>query len=210
MKNPKTIFSKQLILKMGFIASFVLSPALAFSADWQIDASKTLIRFTTAGIMKVDGGFDHLEGQIKGDAFDPAHMETTISVQANSISTGSGMRDDILKGNSFFNVEKYPVITFKSTQVTLIDPAHALVHGDLTMIGVTKPIEFAMTLEKPKFDAASKIVTINTKANLTVNRNDWGMDSYSAMVDKNISVHVESALVSSNVSPTTLSRIAAQ
>jgi len=53
-------------------------------------------------------------------------------------------------------------------------------------------------------------VTINTKANLTVNRNDWGMDSYSAMVDKNISVHVESALVSSNVSPVTLSKIAAQ
>ncbi|WP_162818120.1 YceI family protein [Aquirhabdus parva] len=210
MKNFKKIFSKRLTLKMSFIALFMLSPVLAFAADWQIDTSKTLIRFATAGIMKVDGGFDRLDGQIKGDAFDPTHMETTISVQANSISTGSGMRDDILKGSSFFNVEKYPVIRFKSTLVTLIDPAHALVRGDLTMIGVTKSIEFTMALEKPKFDATSKIVTINTKANLTVNRNDWGMDSYSAMVDKNISVHVESALVSSNVSPVTLSKIAAQ
>ncbi len=198
------------ILKTCFITAIALAPTLGVAADWQIDTNKTLIRFTTTGIMKVEGGFDHLAGQIKGDAFDPIHMETTISVQANSISTGSGMRDDILKGSAFFNVEKYPIITFKSTRVTQVDPSHALVRGDLTMIGITKPIEFTMVLQKPKFDATSKIVIINTTADMTVNRRDWGMDSYSAMVDKNISVHVESALISSNVSPAMLSKITAQ
>lgn len=106
-----------------------------------------------------------------------------------------------------FDVEKYPTVNFKSTRVTQIDPANILIQGDLTMLGITKPLKVSVTLEQPKFDEASKVVSINATADLVIRRSEWGMTGYSSFVGNDISVHTTGVMISSNVKPEDLANI---
>jgi len=168
-----------------------------FAADWQVDKSQTKIGFAVGGFAGTTGSFTNFDGQIKGDLSDPTHLSTHFVVQASSITTGLGMRDDALRGSSFFNVSKYPTVEFTSTQVTRIDPLHAKMRGDVTMLGVTKPAEFIVTLEKPVVDPVSKTVTLKNSATGTINRDDWGMTTYVPGVDRQIKIQVDGVLTKS-------------
>jgi polyisoprenoid-binding protein YceI len=75
----------------------------------------------------------------------PAAWKTQATIEAASINTQSAKRDTHLRSEDFFYVEKYPVITFKSTGVTDVQGNHAKLRGDLTIHGVTKPV--ALDLE---------------------------------------------------------------
>jgi polyisoprenoid-binding protein YceI len=194
--NVGFVLKLVLYLILGSISSF------AVAADWQVDLDKAHIRFKTAGIMKVDGEFQSFNTVIKGDALNPESMLTNVVIQAGSISTGSEFQDGILRGSSFFNVEKYPIVTFQSSSVTRIDRSHILMRGNLTMAGLTKAIEFTVSIGNALIDPIAKLVTINTSTDIVINRKDWGMTSYAAMVNKNIAVHIDFPLISSNVDST--------
>ncbi|WP_162818230.1 YceI family protein [Aquirhabdus parva] len=188
-----------------FLAFSVAQAALA--ADWQIDPSQTHFHFKTRGLIQTEGSFSRFSGAIKGDVFDPAHLELTFMIQADSASTGSSMTDGMLKGSSFFNVEKYPEMTFKTTQITQVDPAHSMVQGELTMVGITKPLAFKVNLSTPWVDPNTHTMTIKISTSFLLNRNQWGMSSYGSFVNKNIEVQVDSAMVSSNVDPTVIAKL---
>lgn len=194
-------------LAMAFMIG--VSSNLAFAADWQFDLNKTQINFTTppSGMMQVTGSFNKFDGQIKGDVFDQKNLQINFVVESNSVSTGSKINDGVLKGSSLFDVEKYPTVKFKSTSVTQIDPAHVIVQGDLTILGVTKPVKTKVTLDKPKFDEATRVVSINTTADLVIRRSDWGMTGYSSFVGNDIAVHTIGVLISSNVKPEDLAKV---
>ncbi|WP_162818228.1 YceI family protein [Aquirhabdus parva] len=200
--------------KYSFIRMLVTGVCLTFSAvqtalaaDWQIDPSQTHFHFKTRGLIQTEGSFSRFSGAIKGDVFDPAHLELTFTIQADSASTGSSMTDGMLKGSSFFNVEKYPEMTFKTTQITQVDPAHSKVRGELTMVGITKPIEFKVNLSTPLVDPITHTVTIKTSTSFLLDRNQWGMSSYGSFVNKNIEVQVDSAMVSNNVDPEVIAKL---
>ncbi len=185
------------------------SSNLAFAADWQFDLNKTQINFVTppSGMMQVTGRFNKFDGQIKGDVFDQKNLQITFVVDLNSVSTGSKLNDGVIKGSSLFDAEKYPTVNFKSTSVTQIDPAHVIVQGDLTILGVTKPVKTKVTLDMPKFDEATKVVSINTTADLVIRRSDWGMTGYSSFVGNDIAVHTTGVLISNNVKPEDLAKV---
>lgn len=185
------------------------SSDFAFAADWQFDLNKTQIHFATPpeGMMQVTGQFNKFDGQIKGDVFDQKNIQINFVVDANSVATGSRMNDGVMKGSSLFNTEKYPTVNFKSTSVTLVDPVHVIMQGDLTMLGVTKPIKAKVTLEKPQFDPATKIVSMNTAADLVIRRSEWGMTGYSSFVGNDIAVHTTGVLISNNVTPEDLAKV---
>ncbi len=185
------------------------SANFACAADWQFDLNKTSVTFVTppSGLTQVTGSFSKFDGQITGDIFDQKHVQISFTVQANSVSTGLGWRDSTLKGSSLFNADKYPTITFKSTNVTQIDPAHVIMQGDLTMLGVTKPLKVKITLEKPKVDPVTKVVSISATSDSVVSRSDWGMDGYSSFVGNDIAVHMTGVMVSNNVTPADLEKV---
>ena len=211
--KPMTLIQATYSQKNAFIlfAGLIgLSTAnLAFAADWQFDLGKTSVNFVTppSGLTQVSGGFSKFDGQITGDIFDQKHVQISFTVQANSVSTGLGWRDSTLKGDSLFNVDKYPTITFKTTNVTQIDPAHVIMQGDLTMLGVTKPLKVKVTLEKPKMDPATKVVSISATADSVVSRSDWGMTGYSSFVGNDIAVHMVGVMTSNNVNPDDLAKV---
>jgi len=182
---------------------------VAFAANWQFDLTKTQINFATppTGLTQVTGQFSKFDGQIKGDVFDQKNMQINFVVDVGSVNTGSKINDGVIKGSSLFNVEKYPTVSFKSTSVIQTDPAHVTVQGDLTMLGVTKPIKTKVTLEKPQFDPTTKEVSINTSADLVIRRSEWGMTGYSSFVGNDIAVHTTGVMISNNVTPEDLAKV---
>jgi polyisoprenoid-binding protein YceI len=100
-----------------------------------------------------------------------------VEIDAASIYTGVEQRDQHLQGPDFLDVEKYPTIAFKSTRVEPDGLDQALVHGDLTLRGVTEPVVLAAQWAGPaNFDDEGKIYTsFGFRGETRINREDFGM-----------------------------------
>jgi polyisoprenoid-binding protein YceI len=125
------------------IAFFVAGATLNAQSTWKVDNAHSKITFSTVhnGISDVDGLFNSFNSTITAseEDFSDAVFELTIDVK--SIDTEVDMRDDHLRSADFFEVEKYPTMTYKSTS---IEPTggknHYKLTGELTMHGVTKTV----------------------------------------------------------------------
>jgi polyisoprenoid-binding protein YceI len=95
----------------------------------------------------------------------------TIKIQAESVNTGSGMKDGKLKSKDFFDVKKDPVITFKSTKIVQTGPNTFDVAGNFTIRGVTKPETLTLTLNR-EGEGSGEV-----KGTMAFDRKDYGMDS---------------------------------
>lgn len=187
--------------KRNFAGSCVILLGMCYTsaalADWELDSDKSRISFMTTKVnfAQITGGFDNFEGRIKGSPNDPLHTAANFTIKTSSISTGLGIRDTVLRGKPFFNVKTYPTMEFKSTKIKKIDATHAVIQGDLTMLGVTKPLSFDVTLDKPIIDGSPKLTRMNAVALATMNRYDWGMTTYVPAVGNQITVRVDAALI---------------
>jgi polyisoprenoid-binding protein YceI len=119
-----------------------MTTATAVSAGtWTIDPTHTEIGFTVRHLMsKVRGKFDTFEGTVV-TADDVTASTVEVSVDLSSINTGTADRDAHLRSADFFEVDTYPSMTFKSTGVKQESDEEFVLTGDLTIKGVTKPIE---------------------------------------------------------------------
>ncbi|MFL6199852.1 MAG: YceI family protein [Thermoanaerobaculia bacterium] len=139
----------------------LLLPALA-SADpavYKVDSDHSGVGFTVRHfVSNVPGRFKDFDGVIKYDAQNPAASSVSFTVQAASIDTDNGDRDDHLRGPEFFDVAKFPTLTFSSTAVKAVDADTLEVTGDLTMRGVTKtvtlPVEILGVIKGPRGEKA--------------------------------------------------------
>ena len=115
--------------------------ALPDPGDWQLDPVHTSVEFVARHLMvsKVRGRFTGVTGTIHV-AEDPAESWVEVEIDANTVETGDEKRDEHLRSPDFFDVERYPQITFRSTKLEGESPGHFLVHGDLTVHGVTRPV----------------------------------------------------------------------
>lgn len=141
------------------------------AGTWTVDASHTEVGFTARHLMvsKVRGQFKDVEGTVTvGEPFSTSQV--TATVQLASIETGSADRDAHLKSADFFDVENNPVMTFVSTEVS-----EDTLKGDLTIKGVTRPVEFDL-----EFGGVATDPWGNTKAGFEaeaeINRKDWGLE----------------------------------
>jgi polyisoprenoid-binding protein YceI len=132
------------VMIRGLVAALVVAgPLVAAAATLEVDPAHTGVAFKVRHLFtNVNGRFDRFEGTI---AFDPEAPETTTiegTIDAASIDTDNDKRDAHLRAADFFDVEKHPKITFKSTKVTDVDRAKktARVHGMLGIRGVERPV----------------------------------------------------------------------
>jgi polyisoprenoid-binding protein YceI len=132
-------------------------------------------------ISNVKGRFTGLNGTLLEDPSDPARSTVEASIDISSISTHDEQRDAHLKSADFFETEKYPTMTFKSTRVERKSDAEYRVTGDLTLHGVTKPVTFEV--EGPS--APAKDPWGNTRIGLSatgkINRKDFGLNWNAAL-----------------------------
>ena len=109
---------------------------------WQIDSSHSGIQFAVRHLViaKVRGQFSRWTGALEAPGSDFARASLDVVIDASSIDTGAADRDAHLRAADFFDVERYPEITFKSTGVTPAAADHLRVNGALTIKGVTRDV----------------------------------------------------------------------
>lgn len=142
---------------------------------WDIDATHSMITFSVRHMMvsKVKGQFNQFAGEIVTAAnFEDSSVSTTID--ATSINTGNDQRDGHIRSADFFEVENHPEWTFRSTGITADGGDHVLA-GDLTIKGVTKPVELALEVGGFGPDAWGG-TRAGFTATTTINRSDFGVD----------------------------------
>jgi polyisoprenoid-binding protein YceI len=144
------------------------------AGTWAIDPVHSEVSFTVRHMMvsKVRGRFDKFEGTIV-TAEDPFASSVTASVDLTSINTGQEQRDAHIRSADFFEVETHPTMTFVSTGVKPAGDDFVLA-GDLTLKGVTKPVEFKLEVSGFGPDAYGG-TRVGFSATTVINRMDYGV-----------------------------------
>lgn len=162
---------------------------------WNFDNAHSTVGFTIKHMMftKVRGQFTEWTGSLTYDPADISKAAVNATLTASSINTSNEERDQHLKSEDFFNVEKFPTLTYKSSRWEKVgDKFH--VHGDLTMHGVTKPVTLEVTENGQGIDPWGN-QRIAFTATTTINRKDFGLNWNSALEAGGVlvgeDVHVE-------------------
>jgi polyisoprenoid-binding protein YceI len=159
------------------------SATLASVTTWKIDPAHTAAEFKVKHMMisNVKGKFSGISGVLTLDGADPTRSHIEASIPVNTISTGDEQRDGHLKSADFFDAEKFPTLTFKSTEVKRTAPGQYAVVGHLTMHGVTRTVSFAVEdVSAPNKDPWGN-TRIGLSATARVNRKDFGLTWNSAL-----------------------------
>ena len=163
------------LMVMGFLLAINASPSVARAAEWTVDKSHSQITFTVSHmvISEVSGTFAAFDVQIEAENDDLTGGSLTAIIKTASINTGIDRRDNHLRSDDFFNAEKYPEITFKSTRIAKIGDGKYTIEGNLTIRDITKPVAFDAVLNGTiKTD---KSLRSGWKATLAINRFDYGL-----------------------------------
>ncbi|HEY4788991.1 MAG TPA: YceI family protein [Bacteroidales bacterium] len=150
---------------------------------WAIDPAHTEIQFKVKHLVisTVSGKFEKFDGAVYASSNDFSDAEVEFSADVNSVNTGQADRDGHLKSPDFFDVANHPKITFKSTGVKKTGDSEYQMTGDLTIRGITKPVQ--LTVEH---GGTTKDPWGNTKAGFEItgkiNRKDFGL-TWSAVTE---------------------------
>lgn len=131
---------KRLALALGTMA-LAVPLASAQTSTWVPDKAHSEVDFTILhmSLSKVHGHFGNIGGKITLNDADISKSSVDVNIDVNTVDTGNTMRDNDLKGESMFDVAKFPTATFTSTSVAKKGDKHLTVNGNLTLHGVTKP-----------------------------------------------------------------------
>ena len=160
-----------------------MAAAQTVTTTWNIDPVHSVAEFKVKHMMisNVKGQFITLTGVLNLDEADLSKSNVEASIDAASINTRDAQRDAHLKSADFFEVEKFPTLSFKSTRVNRVDDGQLAVSGDLTIHGITRNVVF--TVEGPT--PAAKDPWGNTRMGLAatarINRKDFGLTWNSAL-----------------------------
>jgi polyisoprenoid-binding protein YceI len=159
--------------------ALVLASAPSFaqaSNTWQIDTAHTSTQFAVRHMMvsTVRGQFNKTTGTVTWDGKDFSTAVVDVTIDASTINTREPGRDNHLKSADFFDVAKYPTLTFKSTRIAQAGAGKLKMTGDLTMHGVTKPVTF--DVEGPSAPLKEQNgVRVGATATTTIKRSDFGL-----------------------------------
>ncbi len=184
---PRFIFS--LITALAMAASVT-----AQAGSWQIDPNHTAAQFSVRhlGVSTVRGAFTKVTGSAVHDPADPSKDSLEATIDASSVNTRVEMRDNDLRSPHFFDVQKYPTITFHSKSAKSAGSGKLQITGDLTMHGVTK--EVVLDVDGPSAaikDPMGKGQRIGASATTKVTRQDFGITADPGVVGDEITITID-------------------
>lgn len=165
---------------------------------WNIDTAHSEITFSVRHMMisNVRGQFKKFSGSINIDEATPANSSVEVTIDVASIDTRDEKRDGHLVSADFFDAATFPTITFKSKSITVNSASTGVIHGDLTIKGVTKPVALETTFSgkaKSPWGTTSAGFTASTK----VNRAEFGLtwnaalETGGVLVGEDITINIE-------------------
>lgn len=146
-------------------------------AKWIIDPDHSVAAFSIRHMMiaNVRGQFNRITGTIHFDAVDIPATSVEVEIDVSSITTGIKKRDEHLLSPDFFDVERYPSMTFRSTGVEPTGGNRARVTGDLTIHGTTRPVTFDAEYFGPVESPEGGEISMGFTAEFRINREDFGI-----------------------------------
>jgi polyisoprenoid-binding protein YceI len=150
-----------------------LLPSLAQAQGpvFTITPEQSSVKFFVKASVALEGNFDKWDATLTFPSTDPESAVLDIKIQADSVNTGSGMKDDKLKSKDFFDVKQDPYITFHSTKVVQTGPTTFDVQGTFTIRGVSKPETLNLTISGKGTGQGS------IKGTMAFDRKEYGMNS---------------------------------
>jgi len=153
------------------------------TTTWNLDAAHSTAEFKVRHMMisNVKGRFTSISGALTLDETDISNSRVEATIEAASIHTGDGQRDGHLKSADFFDVEKFPSLTFRSTRVKRTGDDEVAVTGDLTIHGVTREVVFKVEGLTPPAKDPWGNTRIGLSAVAKINRKEFGLAWNSAL-----------------------------
>jgi polyisoprenoid-binding protein YceI len=185
-----------------FLFALITAVALAATAaaqagTWQIDPKHTAAQFSVKhlGVSTVRGAFSKVTGSVTHDPAEPSKDSLEATIDASTVDTRLEMRDNDLKSPHFFDVQKFPSITFKSKSVKSTGSGKLQMTGDLTMHGVTK--EVVLDVDGPSApikDPMGPGQRIGASASTKIIRQDFGIVGAPGVVGDEVTITIDAEL----------------
>ena len=147
------------------------------TTTWNIDPAHSVAEFKVKHMMisNVKGQFPKVTGALTLDEYDLKNSRVEAVIEAGSIETRDAQRDAHLKSADFFHVEKFPTLSFKSTDIRLVRDGELAVEGDLTIRGVTRKVLFAVDGPTPPTKDPWGGTRVAVSATTKISRKDFGL-----------------------------------
>ena len=185
-----------------FASALIISLFLAISASaqvetWQIDPAHSASQFAARhlGISTVRGAFTKTTGTVQYDPADLSKTAIDVTIDATSLNTRVEMRDNDLRSDKFFDVQKFPTITFKSKRAEAAGKGKLKVTGDLTIHGVTKEVVHDVDGPAGPVKDPRGNTHMGASATTTIKRSDFGVSSLPAMIGDEVQITLDVEMV---------------
>jgi polyisoprenoid-binding protein YceI len=190
-------------LVAAIFAAAAAAPAAAETYRVDITHSSFLFSANHIGYTNVFGWFRDWGGEFTFDPKAPENTKVKIEVKTESLDTndrrlqaqgGIRGRDEHLRSADFFNVKEFPTMTFESTKVEKTGEKTGKLHGNVTLLGVTKPVVFDVTFNKVAphpVPAYKGVMTSGFSIRGTIKRSDWGMKFGVPNVSDEVALYIE-------------------
>ena len=190
---------KLLLIAAAFVA---LTAFTTFSGTWTNDDPHSQLGFTVThlGIADVSGTFNDIDVTVKSTKADFSDASFELTAKTASIDTRVEQRNNHLKSADFFDVEKYPSLTFRSTSLKKTSENKYQLDGDLTMHGITKPVSMNLLYKGTVENPMSKKATAGFQITGTLKRSDFNLGGKfpSAMISDEVSIKADGEFVANN------------
>lgn len=168
-------------LLIGLLATSAVafsSATIAKPVEYEFDTvhSQVIFKINHLGFSNSFGKFPQFRGELTFDKDDWSQSATSIEINAKSVNLENKKWNDHLKNPDFFHVEKYPTMSFKSTKLEKTGEDTGILHGDLTILDKTQPVELELTLNKAGLHPMSEKQHVGFSARGTIKRSEWGME----------------------------------
>lgn len=192
MKRVERCYSGWRACAIAALAVLQTMAAPASAAGWRIDPAQTTIGFSidANGFPRTEGRFRRFEGRISVDFDHPDRSRVAFHVQSQSVDVGSASFSDYLRSAAFLDLADHPSIDFVSTSVEKINDHAVRVTGNLTLLGVTKPIAVEVAVEHEGAGGRSRLAF---RARTKIDRLEFGMNSGYPLVSREVDLSIASA-----------------
>lgn len=179
--------------RLPSVIALVLASAPLHATTYTLEPghSQGVIRWNHLGFVNPTAQFSMVEGTLEFDEAAVAKSSVTVTIPLTAMSTGVPDLNDYLRSADFFDLDKYPTATFKSTTVQKNGQTGLLkVTGNLTVHGITKRIILDVTINKVGTNPRNQLVTVGFEATGMLKRSDFGLGLYVPQVSDEIRLHI--------------------
>ncbi|MBD3667613.1 MAG: polyisoprenoid-binding protein [Kangiella sp.] len=165
------------LLAFAASAMALIATANAKPDDYEFDTvhSQIIFKVNHLGYSNSYGKFRAFEGTLSFDPEDWSTAQTEVSINTKSIDLENKKWNDHMRSADFFDVEQFPAMTFKSTKLEKTGENTGKLHGDLTILGTTKPITLDLTLNQAGIHPMSEEPHVGFSATGSIKRSEFGM-----------------------------------